>query len=216
MKTACILAHPVTIVFKAVTLQHWPGPCLELQPPITAETSFESDESAGPRCFESGTARSNLGVYFPCPALWRHGLRPSTTWITFRRAVLSFCRLLSLKIACRVSEQEQLRFTNNDEACHASFTIHHPGAVPGRWSVLHKNQLSVKYTSLQCLLLWSPSAALYSKSRLRCDITVYHCPAQWGLHWEWVQCTPDEVSKLSYVGIWLLYGDSFCFPNTES
>lgn len=46
--------------------------------------------------------------------------------------MLSFCRLLSLKIACRVSEQEQLRFTNNDEACHASFTIHHPGAVPGR------------------------------------------------------------------------------------
>lgn len=142
--------------------------------------------------------------------------RPSTTWITFRKAVLSFCRPLSLKIASRVSEQEQLRFTNNDEACHASFTIHHPGAVPGRWSVLHKNQLSVKYTSLQCLLLWSSSAALYSKSRLRCDITVYHCPARWGLHWEWVQCTPDEVSKLSYVRIWLLYGDSFCFPNTES
>lgn len=142
--------------------------------------------------------------------------RPSTTWITFRKAVLSFCLPLSLKIASRVSEQEQLRFTNNDEACHASFTIHHPGAVPGRWSVLHKNQLSVKYTSLQCLLLWSSSEALYSKSRLRCDITVYHCPARWGLHWEWVQCTPDEVSKLSYVRIWLLYGDSFCFLNTES
>ena len=142
--------------------------------------------------------------------------RPSTTWITFRKAVLSFCPPLSLKIAFRVSEQEQLRFTNNDEACHASFTIHHPGAVPGRWSVLHKNQLSVKYTSLQCLLLWSSSAALYSKSRLRCDITVYHCPVQRGLHWEWVQCTPDEVSKLSYVRIWLLHGDSFCFPNTES
>lgn len=142
--------------------------------------------------------------------------RPSTTWITFRKAVLSFCRPLSLKIACRVSEQEQLRFTNNDEACHASFTIHHLGAVPGRWSVLHKNQLSVKYTSLQCLLLWSSSAALYSKSRLRCDITVYHCPARWGLHWEWVQCTPDEVSKLSYVRIGLLYGDSFCFLSTES
>lgn len=142
--------------------------------------------------------------------------RPSTTWITFRKAVLSFCRPLSLKIASRVSEQEQLRFTNNDEACHASFTIHHPGAVPGRWSVLHKNQLSVKYTSLQCLLLWSSSAALYSKSRLRCDITVYHCPARRGLHCEWVQCTPDEVSKLSYVRIWLLYGDSFCFLNTES
>lgn len=75
---------------------------------------------------------SNSGVYFPPSAPPEARPRPSTTRITFRRAVLSFCRPLSLKIASRVSEQEQLRFTNNDEACHASFTIHHPGAVPGR------------------------------------------------------------------------------------
>lgn len=129
---------------------------------------------------------------------------PNTGQITFRSATLSFRWPLSLKIASGVSDQEQLRFTNNDEACHASFPIRHPGSLAGRWSVLHKNQLSVKYTSLQCLLLWNSSAALYCKSRLGCDITVYHGACR-GLHWEWVQFTPDEMPRLSYVGISVLY-----------
>ena len=46
------------------------------------------------------------------------------------------------KIASGVSEREQLRFTNNDEACHASFSIRHAGRRRGvgqaRLGVLHK------------------------------------------------------------------------------
>lgn len=41
---------------------------------------------------------------------------------------------VSAKLPSGVSEREQLRFTNNDEACHASFSIRHggPGGAVGR------------------------------------------------------------------------------------
>uniref|UniRef100_A0A8C6WQ63 Doublesex and mab-3 related transcription factor 1 n=1 Tax=Neogobius melanostomus TaxID=47308 RepID=A0A8C6WQ63_9GOBI len=37
------------------------------------------------------------------------------------------CVAVSAKLPSGVSEREQLRFTNNDEACHASFSIRHGG-----------------------------------------------------------------------------------------
>ncbi|KAK7934477.1 hypothetical protein WMY93_005373 [Mugilogobius chulae] len=37
------------------------------------------------------------------------------------------CTAVSAKLPSGVSEREQLRFTNNDEACHASFSIRHGG-----------------------------------------------------------------------------------------
>ncbi|MED6247653.1 hypothetical protein ATANTOWER_011591, partial [Ataeniobius toweri] len=73
--------------------------------------------------------------------------------ITFNSATLSFPLLsshspppprstssplaglaVSAKLPSGVSEREQLRFTNNDEACHASFSIRHggPGGAVGR------------------------------------------------------------------------------------
>lgn len=68
--------------------------------------------------------------------------------ITFRSAILSFPSppwpapplplpslpspsagpAVSAKLPSGVSEREQLRFTNNDEACHASFSIRHGGS----------------------------------------------------------------------------------------
>lgn len=72
--------------------------------------------------------------------------------ITFRSATMSFLSspppplplpslpspsagpAVSAKLPSGVSEREQLRFTNNDEACHASFSIRHggPGGAVGR------------------------------------------------------------------------------------
>ena len=123
--------------------------------------------------------------------------RPSTTWITFRKAVLSFCRPLSLKIASRVSEQEQLRFTNNDEACHASFTIHHPGACLGG------EVFFIKTSSV-----WNtPRCSVYcSEARQRpfivnpdCDVTLQYIIARRGGVYTANECSAHQMRCPNWV-----------------
>ena len=118
----------------------------------------EMASSSEPTCppLLPGCQAAPCQIYLPP----RMGLisRPNTEiQITFRSAIPSFPpRLLllphlflpstptpipppqgpavSAKLPSGVSEREQLRFTNNDEACHASFSIRHggPGGAVGR------------------------------------------------------------------------------------
>ncbi|TKS77931.1 Doublesex- and mab-3-related transcription factor 1 [Collichthys lucidus] len=66
-----------------------------------------------------------------CFALTEHVVH---LWSRREEEAAVSCPAVSAKLPSGVSDREQLRFTNNDQACHASFSIRHggPGGAVGR------------------------------------------------------------------------------------